>query len=525
MDLTIFEFTDIDLLLNRSPERYFEDLNGDQFYEEVMLEATVGATKGNIFQRLWNLIKKFFAWISRAIKKLKFWLSGGRKVDVNKVMQDNAITGSDKNAKEFFDKAKIENNTINKSNEKNIRGIDAIQNIAAKFFVKDINGNNVELSIPVIINGVKCVCRDKKLTIYIDPDGGYSSDNINDNNSSNFINDNKNRNFGKQFLAMVTHAIVNSKVFESNFVDQLIHVCMMFKAERSVDVNTWKTLDAYIQEIKTAYFNSNAPTIISQKDLDNFQISIDKCQKAIEEVTNIQRMMSVGGVDTADPSIINRAASLLANFQIGINALIQSLSSAGTIEPKYFNSVNDPIKLSQIVDQLMQEGVTGKYMESIVYFISGPDLCGDKNEGDGNFIAGESRCILFPKTNKKIVYKVGYNGWGRSSNKSEILSSDIITSRVPTLKEYIAKAAKVPGNNSYAVIMQERIDGNACPIGSNWPKKISSIFNNEFQKHNINYTIKDFHRNNMIEAPGKSHPIVIDYGWGELATTSSRSIA
>ena len=61
MDI-ISEFDDI----------YTED--GVELSNQWITEAQEGATKKNIFQRLWELIKKFFSWIAKKLTQLWKWL-------------------------------------------------------------------------------------------------------------------------------------------------------------------------------------------------------------------------------------------------------------------------------------------------------------------------------------------------------------------------------------------------------------------------------------------------------------------
>ena len=55
----------------------FEDIyteDGIVLADQWITEAQEGANKKNIFQKLWDLIKKFFSWIAKKLSQLWKWL-------------------------------------------------------------------------------------------------------------------------------------------------------------------------------------------------------------------------------------------------------------------------------------------------------------------------------------------------------------------------------------------------------------------------------------------------------------------
>lgn len=261
---------------------------------------------------------------------------------------------------------------------------------------------------------------------------------------------------------------------------------------------------------------------ISGDNILGFGDQIKVFEFTMDELTSFQSWLNKMNDDIKlieDPSItidnqigwfsvqfLNTLSGILSNIQMGMNIITLGITSANMIDASYYGSISDTKTLGIFIKKCIDAGIPSKYVAYNAYLISDRSIRGEK--GDARHpIWGQTRVVFFPP-NEEIIHKVALNGLGIRANYSEYKISDAF--RKSGGSDLIALVTGITEDST--VIDAERI-GKASMLKANM-KEIQSLadkINEISDKNNIPMNITaDLHYMNVGIKNG--HLAALDYG-------------
>jgi hypothetical protein len=459
-------------------EYSYED--GNKFLTEAYTEATTGTTKKNIFQKLWDFIKKMFKWIAKAFSRMVNWIKSlfsrnktKKTVDqvVEEVFGNKPFNGSKYPIKikfPFNDKSTVKVSDVNVISKDLITKIDTSAK-SITFIPTDINRESK---------------RDRKI-----PSQGETF--IGEDYKFDFLNLIRK----PQAMEMLTQLakMISQRSFDESFF--ALH-------KKFRDITRENLTDGF-------------------KD---YEFTIDQLiegQRRMNDILNaISETISMDNNENYDSKVIevtNDLAYYIRKLQMGCNIVNNHVSGSFIIDKKYLDTVDTKENLAKFINKLIVYGVPGKYIGYNAYLISDKSLKGDGSKGNKeNPIWGQSRLVFFPLKNDDEVIKIALSGWGVSSNKNEV----ILSKKFVEIGDQNRIAVTKESYENNTVVTAERTDTDGDM--SNYTDYVQSNIANSMTRINDpkstnKYGIYDIHKNNIGLKNG--NPVLIDYGGLEITYT------
>jgi len=448
----------------------FDD--GFKFYEDVIKEASDGVvTKSNVLTRLWELLKKVFRWIWKALGNLINVIKSLFKKKTKSTEQILLELGvvSRKDIKE----GKVHIPASDKS-EINI-GSEEIELMLKPMFLKfEEDGETITITTNKII-WANLLKRAQGKMPGNDPGPDircflYTLKLIEDKN-------NVLKNMGYDIARAI-----NADHIERSTLNDVNNFCRL--------IQDGANDQGYIK----------SPHNITLRQLMDTQGVINDILKAIEGVSNPYVKFS------GDISVINAFSGTMTTIQMGMNLITKAIKEVYTIDPSYCETIDDPETLSKFVEKCIQAKFPAKYLSFNSYLVSTKNLKGD---GDAfKPVWGQSRVVFFPP-NEEIVYKLALSQWGINSNMSEynIYQKFDETGDASIL----ARVINVSENGCVSTV--ERVDTKEdAPMHIVF--RVRSHIENIMQKHSIPVNVtQDIHHKNIgiRHNNGKDEYVAVDY--------------
>lgn len=469
----------------------FEEFDPVEFFKcdgfnDIIMEATDGATKKNIFSRLINMITKAGVWIKERIKNL---VLGIKKLAAGRAKTSNQIL------KEVGVKKHAVKRDAADPNDPNTP-IDAAESLYASFiegFAED--GIMINIAALVATDVQKAPIKGKE--IYA---GGARASQV-----IGLILDPRPIDEYIDLFKRLTKefGIKNVKAAD---IDRLNKLCEDFSGRPSV---LDYAADAINQKVRKKY----ELVRISIDELLQFQIKVDEMCKLTEEFDNQFKALNVNLGDKGNAAglirkhymdILNNLAWICVNLQGGLHAIANGMQGIYHVDPGYWNSINDPNQLAKFVEECMKTGMPGKYIVNNIYHICDESLKGNPNIEKP--IMGFGRLTLIPKGD--IIYKVAINRYGVRSNKNDYRVMDAVKGK--PIESMFAFTTKTYGD--YTINVMEKVqagkENEPTPMeASELGKKI----NQELEKDGVGFSIYDIKADAFGKKNGKF--VILDYGY------------
>lgn len=463
----------------------FED--GQKFLSDSINGARTGATKKNIIQRLWETIKKIFAWCVKQWNRFMSWLRKVFRKGRNRKTADQ-IAGS-----------------ILGDGSPQIHGTDGNAKLlqAPKGTASDTGGiSSIKVNIPS--NPASEAPPEPSIDVLIKPIM-ISYDSVKDAVGIS-INGALTRNEGKvkgQSSASKSYPTLLLLIDRPDIFEKLKNACTILQSGK-IDYEFVRALDAFNQAVYGYTVNKN--WVVPFSKLENFQKSLNDIMEMIGN-TNISDDTSF--LDGNVRQRFNSLAEYCAKLQMAMNSFTRVAAEVHMIDASYIGTVKTQETLDQFVKAMIDSGIPPKYIGYNTYLACDVSIKG--TEGDeNNPIWGQSRLVLFPQTNKDDVIKVALSGWGIQSNRSEYKTSDLFVKNGGNDFISITKSISSTG----ATVTAERVNPNGRSLGSYEVKEFINRLNHFITKNKIPFAIDgDLHGGNIGTKQGKI--VAIDYAWSE----------
>lgn len=536
-DLEIYEFFKESGIyeeesIYEDPEKFF----GIDYMKEssdVLLEAK-GATKSNVFQKLWNVIRKAFSSIAKIFNKFIQWIKGllfGRKKakTADQIAIDSGLSFTD----EFSDF--LDDDISSPSYYKQTNTDSASSNKKTVYKIEIPASKDSELTLPPIEVAFKNLLvkydSDKKSIIFnLQEIKKRSIDDY--NNSSAASKHGKvigQASIGYNYL--YAFRLIHEPEKMDKFVNVVKDLCEYAKGNNQIDI---MKMEKIFKEVDIA---SGMTT-----DYNEIDVKYEEFERFSKQVMQINKMMSdvnltTDGVQqTKEHSIygdiigktyddklinlINNIASVAFRLQMGINAITATIQQAFIVDKRFANCCDTLEKLDKFTYDCIMAGFPPKFIAYNIWIIMTKNLKGDAKQNQP--VWGQSRVVFFPLADKNSVYKVGLSTNGIFANKTErnitlkALNGDTTlgTENPADLLNYLAKATALTTNGT--VVTMERAIDDIRPTNleiSQLTKKVQGICNGVI--NNANFKINDLHNGNARKM-ADGHLKFIDYGMASL---------
>ena len=507
--------------LNQIEDILYENMDlvsydeGALFLEEIYYEASNGMTKENVLQKIWNFIKKCFAWIVNMVKKLvgfiKRTITGKSKGNGTSVSSIASEIVGDKNLN------KPTNNDSNKitvdipSNPNSEIKMDDNIDMIYQSVYADINKNNIKFKVP----------SDSK----IDDAWSYHGKAKLGENIPNTKIIVRNINLEAGMKMIIDESYFNGFIKMSDYCVNIMNMLSNIDLNNNKDINK---IRSEIDDFYSLYKKYNLSAVMLP-DYSKYEITIERFEHVSSELANTYKKISdIHDINSIINKIndikslkykyndfinmLNNYTDYLSIMQMTLNAISISLSNMLVLDARYKGSIKNINDLSKFIDKCIYNGIPSKYIAYNAYLISDESIHGsDSSKNEKNPSWGQSRVVFFPDESK--VYKIALNGMGVDANKVENKITDILKSDKKSLK-YIA-----PIFNSYndsVIISAEKVDARKGLVSDNDAEAVANKLNDALEKLNMKSTrIYDIHADNcgIRRSDGSNQICIIDYGW------------
>lgn len=486
-----FDFDPMDILLHEHQDMNDLYESGCVYLEQMTSKAATGATKANVFQKIWSFIKAGLRWIKRRFIKFVEWVKSlfakkpQRSIDsILTELNVSKTSGPKSGSKVEF--------PADKRSEYKPPDIDLIikpilvdinDDKSMTFTITDVMDNYDLSNGEVKQGGVFGV--GKKIPVK----GQHLAGRIMYPE-------------GKRVTSFLLYAMF--LIMHPENMNYLVNIVNKIQNKEFDDkiYENWNNLDGKLQKYL------QRPPLKLTVTLDQilqFQSKLNELQEGSESL------------DAPDDSInaryritdtLNIFSIFISSAQMGINILTATATGLYRIDGRYYESIKNINILSQFVDKCIKAAVPPKYIAYNAYLVSAPEIKGSKGNED-NPIWGQSRVVFFPTQNDKVVYKLALSGWGVRSNKSEYVVSE-------AFKKYGGEhliSATIGISKESTLIVSERVeefDENNGDISK--IIRLKDEIGQFCRKNNIKLEIDgDLHSGNVGVRNGKV--IAIDYAY------------
>ena len=474
----------------------------ENYIREALSEASERTTKQNIFQKLWNLIKKAFAWIASKLSQLfNFFRNLGKK---KQVPIDNIVSSMNLSSNSSSIKKSNNSISVNGTKSSNITKaqIDHVQ--------IDIPASpKSEISVP---NKVDLIFKPFKMAYDSKADSIHIT--INDT-----IINNHGEVKGQEQVRDVAWYVNLIVLIEHPEVIDMISKCIKLIHEES-DISLIKQEYQKIENIINKYYAVRKDHEISLAQIKKVQYVINEANKALAILDNVDDNLKYK--DPYSVSLLNKISLMLLNYQLAINGFTSVCQQIFSIDASYVESINDVDKLSEFINKCIGAAIPPKYIAYNAYLISNKNIRGDSKSPNqlDKPIWGQTRFVFFPP-NKDFIYKMPLSQLGIRANKSEVDLYNTFNKTIDAGK-YFAKIVSI--TNDYCLETVEKVDTDGAEervrqLGHNQTLgRLTREVNEIAQRLKIPMTIGDIHDKNVGLKNGNM--VIVDFGMQTRTSTS-----
>ena len=151
------------------------------------------------------------------------------------------------------------------------------------------------------------------------------------------------------------------------------------------------------------------------EELDVFHNKINEINKMAESFDSPNNIAKING-NSFIINIINDISIEALKIQFGLNKIFSAMNKFYQIDLKYYESINDVDKLSEVAYELIKARIPYKYIAWNLYTLASKTLKGDGDKYKP--IWGQTRVVFIDKTHN-CVHKIAMNQGGIRSNIGE----------------------------------------------------------------------------------------------------------
>lgn len=493
----VLESFDFDPLGSKEP--YYTDemfQEGQQFLEDTVNSARTGVTKKNFVQRIWETIKKIWAWCCKQWSRFVNWLRRVFKKKNNKTADQvlsDVIGTTDKTGSTPRGGSVVttNNNSVNGSSHQS--STSGIQSIKVDLPSNPSSEAPPEPSIDVLL---------KPIMISYDAVADAFGISI---NGANSYGDGAVK--GQSNTAPRDYVLLLAMIDRPDVFEKLKNACLILRQEYNIGKITSKFYKAVVEFDKATAggFRADTNWVVPFRKLNEFQKSLNEIMEIIGDV-NISEEIVFENEDIMQT--FNNLAGWCAKLQMSMNSFTRVASEVHKIDAAYIGSVKTQETLDKFVKGMIDAGIPPKYIGYNTYLACDLSLKGDKGD-ENNPIWGQSRLVLFPQSQKDNIIKVALSGWGVQSNRSEYATSQMFVKNNGS--DLISVTRSI--SNTGATVTSERVDANGRSLDPHDVQGFKSSINTFISRHNLPIAISDLHGGN-IGTKGK-HIVAIDYAWSD----------
>ena len=467
------------------PERFYECVHD---YSVILEEASQNTTKGNIFQKLWELIKKIMQMIRNGLVKFIRWIKkliGIGSISAEQAAESVGIQPSKSVHPESKKKArqakrpqrKADPNSSTPPPARGGKGQGPAENFQEFDFdviAKPIfTAFQADGSIKVSFNSAY---RDAGKRVAV-----------------------KGHDQFEQFMEGPTKMVL-FMMHDSDHLEEIISYFddLVQSNFKNHNIQKLKKMIHDHQVLQGQQLNQDFYVTLSQMEtmqgmVNKLAIHVEKFDAYFSSISNQKDVIEA----------MNGIASTVGSFQMGLNSLSIGLAGAYKIDSSYYGVVNTPDKLAEFVLKCIEGKIPPKYVAYNATIISSPELKGDEENVEDNPVMGQSRAVLFPR-NKGIVYKIAISRWGIQANQNEY---NVCKQGKGT--ELLNHLVQTTSTHKFAINVAERVK----PLKFHGLAVSDSIqIQNALRKIGVNFKIIDTHEGNFgRDSSGRAK--LLDYGW------------
>ena len=506
-----------DLLYREYDESYEESIYEDpiEFFgnsyitetHDIFME-TKGATKKNIFQRLWNIIIKSFGSIGKIFSNILKWFK-------NILFGKKSAKTADQIAEDIG--LKINNNVDEKP---------------VTISVPSSEESEIELPpIELIAKELLIEYNKEKQSIIFNTDEVFKNVYYSKYNKPK-VDGNQGKIVGQPAINEHFHftlkTILHDQLFDAycNIVSLICDYVDKYKNDEDVSGYT-QTKDA--GEIRLAYNKFSDLNTSINNNISKTEIPYQKFEEFAKKVGEINKKFSdinmiIEGVPDVNakslfvfkltqPFIdaLNDISAIAFRLQMGINAITSTIQKSFILDKRYLETCSNLEDLDKFIYECIKSGLPPKYIAYNSWIIMSKELKGSNSDKDKP-VWGQARVIYYPDNNPKVVHKVALHMNGIWSNKTEreitikAEQSNNMANNINELLKYIARTVWLSKTGS--INSMERLDTSKQPsltIVKVLGDKVANI-----TKNNI-FGIRDLHDGNVGKTSDGKWKF-IDYG-------------
>lgn len=363
-------------------------------------EASNGANKQNIFQKIWAFIQKGLKWIgkrfSQFVNYVKTLLTGHPQRSIDSILAELHVEPTHANG----------SISVNiPSNERSAYKPPDVKLMVKPVILKINNDKSMSFNMAGVMGKLDygnyeakqggVLGFGKKIPIrgqqYVGPNVLVGDDTV------------------TLYLLDAMFLLLNP----GNF-DYLIKIAQYIK-DQNFDKDISANWDSFNKSINKYKQNPSANATVTLDQILEFQTKLNDLQTATEILDTPDNVIHHNYFVIA---ILNQFSKFVSGLQMGINTITATAIGIYQIDASYYESIKDLKTFSKFVDVCVKSSIPSKYIANNVYLVCAPNIKGSKG-GENNPIWGQSRVVFFPNDNKGLVYKVALSGWGVKCNKSE----------------------------------------------------------------------------------------------------------
>lgn len=366
------------------PMSYFKE-DGQRFCEDTLREATEGATKKNVFQKLWEAIKKFWKWICKKFSQMTNFLRA-------KLGRNKKTKTADQIAEEVLQ------NTDN-PNPPSPANADATQPIKIEIPADPKSEIKMDETIDLAF---------KELWAKIEKDGKKVT--------FGYAKTNESKKGGAAKEAGHNPAIALRLINDPTLLPAIMK-CVDLIAADTINVialgDAWSKCEQII--------NTPTHTINMTADLDQLVAANNTMNEIAAKID------TVNDIDENNPkfqdrtviAIVNKIVMYCARMQFSVNALTNNVGAMYRIDARYNGMITNLADMEKFVMKCIEAGMPYKYIGQNMYVIASKNIKGTSGKGsEKKPIWGQTRVVMFPD-DTNIIYKVAMNTLGVKTNIAE----------------------------------------------------------------------------------------------------------
>lgn len=380
----------------------FEEVDVDALIQE----AATGATKKNVFQKIWEFIKNIVNRIRKAIRSFIKWVKSkfGPKSSATEIISSTPITANSDNDFSSSGVNDIPYEIIQSDgsvSKQNIKISDSgIQGISLKYqndhkYIMFIKLRNSEYRL--------------KNPNYIDSEG-----------SPNKINKANQRGIARGYILIYS-------IIKRNSIYQFLYDLFNRIENREFDEQLSEILNRFNKEFVNFAIENET---IEMSDLSKVDEVMEKIQKITEKPLE-------GITDSEIVDVFNRVSDLLIYIQFALNDMMNLVNGQYIIDKKYIGSCHKLSELDEVIYKFISNRIPTRYVIENTLLLTTGTLMSDEDESR-ILIPGQGRASFIMGSDK--VCKFATNRLGIRDNKVEYN----MYSNIPDeIKEYITSVYSI----------------------------------------------------------------------------------